>query len=854
MTPMQQQYNQIKSQHGDKIVLFRLGDFYEAFHEDAKEMSRVLGITLTGRGKDESRIPMAGIPYHALANYLPQLLEAGLKVAIVEQKTEAIPGQLVERDIAKIYTAGTLTDINNLEDSKPNFLVSIVQDKKGYALAVLDASTAELMLWENQNIQDILNEVGRLQAVECLLPKDNSILYNLVQQKFPQLPITTRDTTEAKLAYTKLTKQLGTQNLKGFGVEDLELAQVAATVAIDYVKECQRVDLTHIKSCRLYPLQEYMRLDANTIRNLELMYPQSGDSRSTLYYHLNHNQTPMGRRLLREWLLFPLLNTSKLQSRWDAIELIHNNVMAATDLAAVLSEVPDLARLTARVATNAANAREVSSIVRGVSQLQNLITAISLIGINLASKNINEHDLLSNLAKKLHLSTNLSALVDKLILAIHTEPPATITEGHIIADNFDSEIDALRKLRSGGKDLIAQIQADEITKTGISSLKVGFNNVFGYYIEVTNSHIAKVPIEYIRKQTLTNAERYITPELKELETKVLSAEAKLQELEYRIFIELRSELALCSQEILNLSSAVAEIDLLTNFGLLAKEYRYTKPELNRTNSLEIVGGRHPVVERLQPQFHANDLSLKNDTSFVVLTGPNMSGKSTYIRQIALIILMAQIGCFVPADKLNFSLVDRIFTRVGASDNLARGESTFMVEMQETANILNNATAQSLVILDEVGRGTSTYDGVAIAWAIAEDLIKRVKAKTLFATHYHELTQLSEDYKEATNLHVRVHEQSGEVAFTHAIAAGSINKSYGVHVAKLAGLPVSVQKRAAEILNGFEQRPHTEEVGDAADLSTAMTATGLAKKPATDNAKNHPKRPAKISVSQLSLDI
>lgn len=848
---MQQQYNQIKSQHPDKIVLFRLGDFYEGFNEDAKELSRVLGITLTGRGKDESRIPMAGIPYHALPNYLPQLLEAGLKVAIVEQKTQAVAGQLVEREISKIYTPGTLTDLDNLEDSKANYLVSILKDKQKYGLAVVDASTAELMLFESENVALVLNEIGRLNAVECLVVETDTAITQSIKSRYPQILITFYKEIDKKSAYQELTEQFGTQNLKGFGVEELEIAQRAAAMALLYVKECQRDNLAHVKSCKLYPQTSYMQLDANTIRNLDLLYSQTGDSRATLYYQLNRCQTPMGRRLLREWILFPLLSEEKLQNRWNAVESLSLEIINTTSLSEALSQIPDLARLNARIATNAANARELLAIVKGLSLLSTLQVKLS---------NFSKDSLLSNLKENITISTNLDNLLKELNLAIYPEPPILITEGQIIADGYNEEVDELRALRSGGKDLIAQIQANESQKTGIPSLKVGFNNVFGYYIEVTNTHISKVPETYIRKQTLANAERYITPELKELETKVLSAEVKLQQIEYNLFVELRSRLAEFSSEILELSAKVAELDVLVTFALLSKKYRYTKPKITKENKLEIIAGRHPVVERLQPQFHANDLILENNQSFVVLTGPNMSGKSTFIRQVALIVLMAQLGCFVPAEKLEFSLLDRVFTRVGASDNLARGESTFMVEMQETASILNNATDKSLVILDEVGRGTSTYDGVAIAWAIAEDLITRIKAKTLFATHYHELTQLSDDYENALNLHVKVYEEMGEIVFTHAIAKGSINKSYGVHVAKLAGLPEDVQKRAQEILMNFEKTQNDSK--ESLNLETKESAQNqdeLAepfKPEATQQPKNRPqpKKPAKINPSQLTLDL
>lgn len=826
MTPMQKQYNEIKSQHPNDVVLFRLGDFYETFNSDAETVSRVLGITLTGRGKGETRVPMAGIPHHALPSYLPKMVQAGLKVVVVDQKSAPVQGKLVERDVSKIYTPGTLTELNNLEDNKPNYLVSLVEQKGIFGFAALEVSTGQLLVWQNNDLVQLLNEIGRLGAVECIVPINTQLKQQIATQ-FPALLITEWQFPDGKSAYEKLTKQFTTTNLKSFGIEELSAGQLAAAAAIDYAIDCHRTQLDHIKSAKLYPHQQFMQLDSNTIRNLEILYPNWGDYRSTLYYHLNKCSTAMGRRLLREWLIFPLLDQTALHNRWEAVAQSKSNTIVSTDLAQTLQSVPDIARLNSRVATNAANGRELWALVNGLQQVESVHELLE--SISKASK------LYSDLDNQVQLSKDLVTYINELSQALNPEPPQTITEGGLIASGFDAEIDELRSLRSGGKNMMAEIQAREISATGITSLKVGFNNVFGYYLEVTNTHLAKVPDTYIRKQTIANGERFITQELKELESKILNAENLLYQKEYDLFCKLRAGLVQFSSEILRIADALAQLDVINTLGIIARENRYVQPEISAQSKLKIKLGRHPVVEALQPNFHANDLNFDQENYFAVLTGPNMSGKSTYIRQVALITLMAQAGSFVPATEFKFSLVDRIFTRVGASDNLARGESTFMVEMQETANILHNATSKSLVILDEVGRGTSTYDGVAIAWAIAEDLITRVKAKTLFATHYHELTALEKNHNGVINLHVQVSEQSGEVVFTHHIADGGTNRSYGVHVAKLAGLPLDVVKKAEDILKSFEQ--------DTAKASQQMKSNG-----------SQPKKPQKLSPGQLTLEL
>jgi DNA mismatch repair protein MutS len=789
MTPMQRQYNEIKAEYPEDIVLFRLGDFYETFYADAYTVANVLGITLTGRGKGDSRIPMAGIPYHALPNYLPKLLAQGLKVVLVEQLTEPKPGQLVERAVTKVYTPGTLTEIDNLNEDKPNYLLAVYPQINQYGVSILDVSTGELALWETSNVDVVTSEIERLHPAEILWPTGSNfnLGFNITT------PITYYPFNIAA-AEAFLLQKLNVKTLKGFGVNEFKLAQVAAASAWEYSVECQKVALNHIKTLKQYPVGELMPLDLQTIRNLELIYSQWGEERATIFWHLNQCRTPMGKRLLRNWLLQPLLNAEKLQARWNAIAVLKDAVLANDQLREYLSQISDISRLTARVATQAANARELWALLGGISQTVNLLDTL---------KSADLDQPLADITQRIQISLELEQAVLKIAEALNPEPPVTLTEGGLIAAGYNAEVDELRELRSGNKELINQIQLREVQRTGIASLKVSFNNVFGYYIEVTRSNLDKVPTDYIRKQTLANAERFITPELKELEDKVLNAESRLYQLEYELFIELRNQLAEFSAEILQVAEAVAELDVFANFAWIAREYNYCKPELVAEDCLQIVAGRHPIVEVRQGEFVPNDLGFNAEKKLIVLTGPNMSGKSTYIRQTALIALLAQIGSFVPASEFRFKLLDRIFTRVGAADNLAKGESTFMVEMQETANILHNATARSLIILDEVGRGTSTYDGVAIAWAIAVDLLTRVQAKTLFATHYHELTALTDKYPGAENYHVAVVETAGQIVFTHRIQVGGTSKSYGLHVAEMAGVPKNVIAQAQAILDSFE---------------------------------------------------
>ena len=799
MTPMQEQYQKIKSEYQDFIILFRLGDFYETFNEDAIRISRVLGITLTSRGKDENKTPLAGIPYHALPNYMPKIVDAGLKVVIAEQMEEPIPGKLVERKVTKVITPGTVMDENSLDSSKNNYIACISKFKNEYLFAYSDLSTGALFVFSTQHVNQLKLEVNKINPAEILTSKKEFELVKTLSNKV----IETIDDNKFELNYASecLLSQLGVLSVKGFGINDDDPLIIVAGVLVSYLKECQKGELKHIKSLKKYSYSDYMQLDPETIRNLELIYSSNGNDHNTLYNVLNKSSTAMGKRNLRRWIVYPLINKDKLQDRLDSVQVFFDNPILVNDIDSVLDKIADIERISGRIGTASANPRDLIALKLSLQNISSIIEVLDT-----------QSDLSARLKTLINkfkeTDSELRKCVNNVIEIINNsiddEPSATLSDVGIIKKGFNEQVDEIRELRQNSKQILTKMQMDEVSKTGITSLKISFNSVFGYYIEVTKTHTSKVPENYIRKQTLANAERYITQELKELEEKILSSEDKLLKLEQNLFIEVRSKIAEFITEIQEVAEIIAEIDCYISFAKVARENRYTKPELLSNNTLLIEESRHPVIERIVTEFVPNSVEFDNQNLIHILTGPNMSGKSTYIRQVALITLMAQIGSFVPAKKMRFGIVDRIFTRVGATDNLSKGESTFMVEMNETANILNNATENSLIILDEVGRGTSTYDGVAIAWSIIEFIFEKLKSKTLFATHYHELINLETQYKAIANYNVEVLEVKGEIMFKHKIVKGGTNRSYGVHVAKLAGIPSEVLTKADSILKAFEQ--------------------------------------------------
>ena len=804
LTPMLKQYREIKEKHQDCILFFRLGDFYEMFGPDALESSKILNITLTARNKGTANeIPMCGIPYHAAEGYIAKLTKSGKKVAICEQLTDPnLPG-LVERNVIRIITPGTTLDSNLLENKQNNFLVSIFNKDNKWGIAFVDLTTGEFKVAELNKLDDLLNELNRILPSEIIItpdlnenfpPKADPPLAESLKTKLEQIsnlnlfyPTLFHPAAETLLEHFKV------KSLQSFGIEKYLIGIEAAGNLINYLKDTQKTSLEHINKISLYNLSEYMILDEATIRNLELLYTyQFFEEQGSLISILDQTMTGMGGRLLRNWLLHPLINLEKIQQRLDAVEEFYNNLDLRENLKKELKNISDIERLIGRLGCKRANARDLLNLknsLQQIPQIKNIIKNCSSKLLKFSHKNLDEHK-------------EVVALIQK---SIAEDPPLLITEGEMIADGYNSELDELRKISRSGKDWLKDLQTREIQRSGISSLKVKFNKIFGYYIEVSNSNLEQVPVDYTRKQTLVNAERFVTPELKEYEQKVLGAEEKIIELEQRLFWEIRNEVAKYFEAIQNTAQIIAQLDVLLNFANIALLNNYHKPELNEGEAIEIKNGRHPVIEKLQTESYVPNDGLFNHTDhqLILLTGPNMSGKSSYLRQTALILLLAQIGSYVPAQSAKIGITDRIFTRVGASDNLIRGQSTFMVEMQEAANILNNATAKSFIVLDELGRGTSTFDGVSIAWAIVEYIYKNIKAKTLFATHYHELIDLVDKLDKAKNYCVTVKETDTGVIFLRKVIPGGIDRSYGIEVAKLAGLPKPLIDRAYEILEELE---------------------------------------------------
>ncbi len=815
---MMELYKQVKKQHEDAILLCRVGDFYEAFFEDAELISRLLEIALTSRSHVNQKTPpppMAGIPHHALDSYLYKLVKAGHKVAILDQTEDAKvareENRLVKRDVVRIVTPGTVTDPKALEHKANNYLLSIYHQKDIYGIAVADLSTGEFQVTELTDESRLWAEIYRFAPKECLFSETFES-----EEVFEKLKVELKTTLnflpewrfDYDTARTELLQHFRTISLDGFGCEHLSTAICAAGALIYYLHETQKQEVEHILSLHTYTLTDFMVLDADTQRNLELTVSiRDGSTNGTLLKVLDQTVTSMGGRKVRQCLLQPLLSIDEIEERLDAVDELKTQINQQEELREALAQMSDIERLITRISLGSVNGRDLHSL-RGSLQL---IPDIKQVLTDFQTP------FLVSLNEGLNPMTELVELIEH---GIHPNPPATVREGSIINDGYNSELDELRQIVGQGRAWMATLQEEERKRSGIASLKIGFNQVFGYYIEVTKPNLNMVPEHYIRKQTLRNSERFITPELKEEEAKVLNAEDRIQSLEYELFCEIRDEVAKSTEAIQRISAVIAMIDVIANFAYCASRYNYVKPTVEDSAEIIIRDGRHPVVEQIftQEGFVPNDTLLNcNEEQLHIITGPNMSGKSTYLRQTALIVLMAQIGCFVPAAAAKIGLVDRIFTRVGASDNLVMGQSTFLVEMNETANILNNATNKSLIILDEVGRGTSTFDGLSIAWAVSEYLLdeKRMGAKTLFATHYHELVELASKYKRAKNYNVAVHEDGEKVTFLRKVVPGGADQSYGIHVARLAGLPRSVIARAQQILEVLEQHNLSVETDELA---------------------------------------
>ena len=803
-TPMRRQYLRIKKQYPGTIVFFRLGDFYETFDKDAKVVAQVCDIVLTSRpvGKDQ-RVPLAGVPYHAVEGYIAKLIQAGHKVAIVEQVGEVPAKGLVDREVVRVVTPGTVVEPSLLDERRNNYLVALVLDGNHAGLAYADITTGEFAATQfdgDDGTHLVIEEVVRLRPAEVVTADPGMIrreqqpgspLAGLAVSEYHRWPF------DLETARQALQDHFQVGSLDGFGLAGQPLAVRAAGGLLQYLGETQRARLEQLSELHTYSTEQFMTLDAATRRNLELTETlRRGAVQGSLLGVLDVTVTSMGGRLLRRWINQPLLDLQRLNERLDVVEAIFHDTPTRTRLRTLLKEVADLERLTNRVVQRIARPRDLLGLRQSLEILPQLQESIVPIGSDVAF-----FDSLVSLEPCQDVLTLLGQ-------AIADDPPATLNTTGVIRKGFSAELDNIEAASRDAKTWVANLEKQERARTGIKSLKVGYNKVFGYYLEVSKARTDLVPDEYIRKQTLVNAERYITPELKEYESLILNAQERILELETRIYRQVLDQVAAAADRLLRIAQALAGLDVYAALAEVALMHRYVRPELTTDDELHIVAARHPVVEITQREepFVPNDVRFSPDETILIITGPNMSGKSTFLRQVALVVLMAQIGSFVPADQARIGLVDRIFTRIGAQDEISAGQSTFMVEMVETANLLNHATSHSLLVLDEIGRGTSTYDGISIAWAVVEHIHNhpRLRCKTLFATHYHELTQLSGLLPRIRNYNVAVAEDKDKVVFLHRIVPGGADRSYGIHVAQLAGLPRPVIHRATEILEELEQ--------------------------------------------------
>ncbi len=795
-TPLIKQYNQFKAQHPDAILLFRVGDFYETFGDDAIKTSQILGIVLTKRANGSAQsIDLAGFPHHALDTYLPKLVRAGLRVAICEQLEDPkLAKTIVKRGITELVTPGVSTNDKVLEQKENNFLAGIHLTDSKIGISFVDISTGEFYVAEG-NATYIDKLLQNFKPSEIVIQKNKT---NAFKEQFGEkILLTAFDdwvfTTD--YAMDLLTKHFQTTSLKGFGVDGLEYGIIAAGAALHYLYETQNHKIQHINKLNRIEEELYVWLDRFTVRNLELIHSPN-ENAVTLLQILDKTLTPMGARMLKKWMVLPLKEKVMIEERLSVVKYFIDNDTIAEDIKHSLREMGDVERLVSKIATGKISPREVVQLARSLRAVEKI------------KKACEQTDLpsLKKIAEQLNPCLSVCERIEKEIVE---DPPVAVNKGRVFAKGVDAELDTLSSLATNSKQILADIQRRESERTGIPSLKIGFNNVFGYYLEVTNTHKSKVPEDWIRKQTLTNGERYITPELKELEDKILGAEDKILEIETRLFNDFMLGLMDYIPMIQLDARLTARLDVLLCFAAVSLENNYTRPVVNDSTSINIKNGRHPVIEKQLPpgeKYIANDVYLDNEhQQIIIITGPNMSGKSALLRQTALIVLMAQMGCFVPAEKAEIGIVDKVFTRVGASDNISTGESTFMVEMNETASILNNVSNRSLILLDEIGRGTSTYDGVSIAWSIAEYLHEnpRHRAKVLFATHYHELNDMASQFPRIKNFHVSVKEINNKILFLRKLEKGGSEHSFGIHVARMAGMPQSVLKRAEEVLKQLE---------------------------------------------------
>jgi len=807
-TPLMQQYNSIKTKYPGALLLFRVGDFYETFGEDAVKAAGILGIVLTKRGNgSESETALAGFPHHSLETYLPKLVRAGQRVAICDQLEDPkTTKSIVKRGVTELVTPGVSYGDNIVQQKSNNYLASVFFEKQQVGVAFLDISTGEFLVAQG-SFSYIDKLLQGFRPTEVIMGKRQYKTFvdqygaNFYTYALDEWPYT------GDYAVETLLKHFEVKSLKGFGIDRLPLGVVAAGVALHYLNETEHRNLQHISTISRIEEDRYMWLDRFTIRNLELV-GSANENALTLVEVLDRTTTPMGARLLKRWMVMPLKSQSAVDERLNVVDYFYNHRELRDELIAELAQIGDLERLISKVGLQRANPREVVQLKRAllaVAKLRGLVAQI-------------EEQSVQRIGDQLDPCVPIREQIETYL---NPEPPVSIIKGNVIAAGVNDELDKLRKVAYGGKDYLLEIQRRESEATGISSLKIAYNNVFGYYLEVTNAHKDKVPSDWVRKQTLVNAERYITEELKEYEEQILGAEEKIQALETKLYAELLAAVAAFIKPIQSNAYLIAQLDVLLNFALVAEKNHYVRPQINTGKAIDIKGGRHPVIEQKLPigeDYITNDVFLDNDSQqIIIITGPNMAGKSALLRQTGLIVLMAQIGSFVPAKEACIGLIDKIFTRVGASDNLSSGESTFMVEMNETASIMNNLSDRSLILLDEIGRGTSTYDGISIAWAIAEFLHNHptARAKTLFATHYHELNELASSFPRIKNFNVSVKEVNNRVIFLRKLVPGGSEHSFGIHVAKLAGMPPKLLQRANEILKRLEQeRTGGEQIKDS----------------------------------------
>ncbi len=806
-TPMMQQYRSIKKEYSDSILFFRMGDFYEMFNEDAKTASSILQIALTSRNKKSNPVPMCGIPHHSANLYITKLLKAGKKVAICEQTEDPKQAKgLVKREVIRVITPGTVLDDNVLDPKKDQFIASIYFGKNLIGLAALDVSTGVFKVTQIDGTNSLALLADELQKLD---PKEIIIPNSIKEEPHPWIPTgevfihTGEDWTFSfNEAYRKLIEHFKTQSLEGFGCENMDAAISSAGALIHYLHETQKSSMEHITAIIPFPIHDYMAIDQSTLVSLELVQSSEGSRKNSLLDLLDISQTAMGSRRIREWVLKPLIDADKIRERLSIVANFKNDPTERKILRDLLKNIFDLERLLGRITLSACNARDLIALKASLKVFPDI-------------QKVLKHFISSSINSFLEEWDNLDDIYNLIDQNIKDDPPLTLKEGNLIKAGCNEELDHLKSITRQGKSWIASLEIEEKERTGIPVLKVGFNKIYGYYIEVTKKHSDRIPAEYIRKQSLVNAERYISPKLKEYEEEITGAEEKIFSIEQKLFEEIRGTVSLAGSRIQSMARIISEVDTLSTFAEIAHRYNYCQPEFINERRLVIENGRHPLIEQIDPtvRFISNDTFLDSvEQQIMIITGPNMAGKSTYLRQVALITLMAQIGSFVPADKASLGITDRIFSRVGAQDHLLKGQSTFMVEMNETANILNNATADSLVILDEIGRGTSTFDGISIAWAIVEFLHKADQGggpKTLFATHYHELTDLSRVLPGVKNFNVQIKEWNDEIVFLRKIIPGGTDKSYGIQVARLAGLPKIVLDRAQEVLFNLEQSEFDE---------------------------------------------